>query len=100
MRTLAHGYGKIEGELLKLGYRVGRSTIRDVLKRQHIPAAPVRARHSTWHAFLRRHQHQLLVCDFFTVETVRLQTLYVFFFIELGTRRIHLAARRALRQHG
>lgn len=49
------------------------------------------ARHSTWHAFLRRHQHQLLVCDSFTVETVRLQTLYVFFFIELGTRRIHLA---------
>ena len=69
------GSGNIEGELLKLGYQVGRSTIRDVLKRQHIPPAPVRARHSTWHAFLRRHQHQLLVCDFFTVETVRLQTL-------------------------
>ena len=38
------GYGKIEGELRKLGYRVGRSTIRDVLKREHLPAAPVRAR--------------------------------------------------------
>ena len=33
------GYGKIEGELLKLGYRVGRSTIRDILKRHHIPGA-------------------------------------------------------------
>ena len=32
------GYGKIEGELRKLGYRVGRSTVRDVLKRQHIAA--------------------------------------------------------------
>jgi putative transposase len=30
-------------------------------------------------------------CDFFTVETVRLQTLYIFFFIEVGTRRIHIA---------
>jgi putative transposase len=47
------GYGKIEGELLKLGFRVGPSTIRDVLKRQHIPAAPVRARQSTtWRADL------------------------------------------------
>ena len=32
-----------------------------------------------------------MACDFFTVETVRLQTLYVFFFIEVGTRRIHIA---------
>jgi hypothetical protein len=27
------GYSKIEGELLKLGYMLGRSTIRDILKR-------------------------------------------------------------------
>jgi len=33
----------------------------------------------------------LLACDFFTVETVRLQTLYVLSFIEVGTRRIHIA---------
>jgi hypothetical protein len=32
-----------------------------------------------------------LACDFFTVETVFLKTLYVLFFIELGTRRVHLA---------
>jgi len=34
---------------------------------------------------------RILACDFFTVETIRLQTLYVLFFIELGTRRMHLA---------
>jgi hypothetical protein len=33
----------------------------------------------------------MLACDFFTVETAFLQTLYVFFFIKLGTRRVHLA---------
>jgi hypothetical protein len=87
------GSSKIEGELLKLGYHIGRSTIRAVLKRQHIPGAPIRARlSSTWRAFLRQHQRQLLACDFFTVETLRLQTLYVLFFIELDTRRIHVAA--------
>jgi len=46
---------------------------------------------STWRAFLRQHQQQLLACDFFTVETLRLQTLYVLFFIEIGTRKIHVA---------
>ena len=86
------GYSRINGELLKLGYRVGRSTIRDVLKRQHIPPAPMRARRrSTWRAFLRQHQQQLLACDFFTVETLWVKTLYVLFFIEIGTRRVHLA---------
>ena len=33
----------------------------------------------------------MLACDFFTVETVCLETLYVLFFIELGSRRVHLA---------
>ena len=32
-----------------------------------------------------------MACDFFCVETVRLKTLYVLFFIELSTRRVHLA---------
>jgi putative transposase len=86
------GYSKIEGELLELGYRIGRSTIRAVLKRHHIPATPSRARQSsTWRAFLCQHHQQLLACDFFTVETLRLQTVYVLFFIEIGKRRIHLA---------
>src|SRR5215216_2287745 len=33
----------------------------------------------------------MLACDFFTVETLWLKTVYVFFFIEQGTRRVHLA---------
>jgi transposase InsO family protein len=33
----------------------------------------------------------VLACDFFTVETVFLKTLYVLFFIELSTRRVHVA---------
>jgi putative transposase len=32
----------------------------------------------------------MIACDFFTVETVLLRTLYVLFFIELGTRRVHV----------
>ena len=32
----------------------------------------------------------ILACDFFSVETAFLQTLYVLFFIEVGTRRVHV----------
>ncbi len=33
----------------------------------------------------------MLACDFFTVETAWLRTIYVLFFLELGTRRVHFA---------
>ena len=85
------GYGKLEGELLKLGYPIGRTTVKAVLSRSGVPPAPERAkRGSTWRTFLRQYQDQILACDFFTVETAWLKTLYVVFFIELGSRRVHL----------
>ncbi len=86
------GYGKIQGELMKLGYTVGKSTIKDILKRKHIPPAHRRKKQGTsWRNFLGHYADQMIACDFFTVETIRLQTLYVLFFIELSTRRVHLA---------
>jgi putative transposase len=33
----------------------------------------------------------MIACDFFTVETISLRRLYVLFFIELESRRVHLA---------
>ncbi len=86
------GYGKLEGELAKLGYDVGRSTVRDVLKRKRVPPAPKRAKHGgSWRTFLGHYKAEILACDFFTVETVWLQTIYVLFWIEVGSRRVHLA---------
>ncbi|CAA9356409.1 MAG: Mobile element protein, partial [uncultured Chloroflexia bacterium] len=86
------GYGKLEGELSKLGHDVGRSTIRDVLKRRRVPPAPERSRQGTrWRTFLTHYKDEMVACDFFTVETTWLKTLYVLFFIELGSRRVHLA---------
>ncbi len=84
------GYDKIQGELLKLGYQVDATTIRNILRRHHLAPAPQRGQ-SSWRTFLKHYKQQMLACDFFTVETVTLQTLYVLFFIEIGSRRVHLA---------
>jgi len=40
---------------------------------------------------MAHYKDQILACDFFTVETIWLKTIYVLFFIELGTRCVHFA---------
>jgi transposase InsO family protein len=86
------GYGRIQGELRKLGHPLGRSTVRDILERHRVPPAPQRrGRATTWPRFLSQHQDQLLAGDFFTVGTLCLKTVYVLCFLEVGTRRVHLA---------
>ncbi len=83
------GYRRIQGELKKLGIHVSASTIRTVLLRNRLRPAPRRAS-VTWRGFLRAQASSIVAADFFTVETVRLKTLYVLFIIELHTRRIRL----------
>jgi hypothetical protein len=84
------GYDKIQGELLKLGYNLSASSVRNILKRHRLTPASERSSGS-WRSFLGHDKDQILACDFFTVETIWPKTIYVLFFIELGTRRVHLA---------
>jgi hypothetical protein len=81
----------IMGKLKKLGYRISHETVQQLLRRHGILPVPHRKSSSTWRTFLNHYKDILLACDFFTVETIGLQTLYVFFFIEVGTRRAHIA---------
>ena len=89
--NLDWGYGKLQGELLKLGYQLGKRTIGDILGRHGLlPAPECSGQKISWRPFLNHYKEQIMACDFFTVETLTLKTLYVLFSIEHGTRRVHL----------
>jgi putative transposase len=85
------GYQRIAGELKSLGLAVSPTTVRKVLIRADLPPAPERARHSS-RSFLGQQAASALACDFFTVETLGLQRIYVLFFISLATRRLEFIA--------
>jgi hypothetical protein len=83
------GYQRIVGELKGLGIAVSATTVRAWLRAAGFGPAGKR-REKNWREFVRVHRHAMLAVDFFTVETIWLQRLYILFFIELG-RRVHVA---------
>ena len=85
-------YTRIQGALKNVGHRVGRSTIRRILKAAGLP--PVPQRPTSWQTFLNAHWGVIAGADFFTTEvwTWRgLVTYYTVFVIDLASRRVHVA---------
>ena len=84
------GYTRIQGALKNVGHRVGRSTIRRILKAAGLP--PVPQRPTSWQTFLKAHWGAIAGADFFTTEVWALQgllTYYTVFVIDLASRRVH-----------
>lgn len=92
------GHRRIVGELQKLGLSVSETSVRNLLRGAGLGPAPRRSG-PTWRAFIRQQAASMIATDFFTVETVTLRRIYVLFFIELETRRVHLAGCTS-RPHG
>jgi putative transposase len=84
------GCQRITGELGGLGFAVSATTVAKILWQAGL--GPVAERSGlSWRAFLRAQAATMLAVDFFAIETVSLKRLYVLFFIELGSRRVHVA---------
>ena len=81
------GAPRVHSELVKLGIEVSESTVSRYLRcfRPRNPAPDVLKR---WVAFLRNHKDGIAAMDFFTVPTIKLRVLYVFFVIGHGRWRI------------
>jgi hypothetical protein len=75
------GYQRIVGELNGLGIAFSATTVAKILRQAGL--GPVGERSGpSWRAFLRAQASSMLAADFFTVETIALQSLYVLCFIE------------------
>jgi transposase InsO family protein len=88
------GYDRIVGALKNVGYTVSDQTVGNILKRHDIPPAPQRKKTTTWREFIRSHQNLLVATDFFTAEVWTkggLVTYYILFFIQLESRKVHIA---------
>jgi putative transposase len=71
--------------LLKIGIRISPRTVR-----RYIPNPPQRSTDpkQRWMTFVRNHAKAIIACDFFVVATATFQLVYVFFVMEIGTRRL------------
>jgi transposase InsO family protein len=80
--------------LANLGDKIAPNTVKRILKDHGIEPAPLRRRKTTWAQFLRCHWDTLAAADFFTTEIwtpMGLVTFYVFFVLQLKTRRVHIS---------
>ena len=83
------GYGKIQGEMKKLGIAISQTTIRRILIRNGFPSKSYKAGPS-WRKFLGHYKDFIWSCDFFTVETAFLKRFYVLCFLEIGSRKLRI----------
>jgi transposase InsO family protein len=84
------GYRRIHGEMRRHGHRVAASTVWKILRDAGREPTPNRTGPS-WSEFITSQAHALIATDFFCVDTVTLRRFHVLFFIEIDTRRVHLA---------
>ncbi len=97
VENLTWGCDRIQGELMKLGIRIGATTISDILKREGhhpIPEKGSGRPPSNWKLFVSSHMDTLAATDFFTKPVLTWRgwvDAYVLVFIHLGSRRVFMS---------
>jgi putative transposase len=84
------GCRRIQGELARLGHRIGASTVWKILTAAGVDPAPRRGG-PTWREFLTSQAEAIIACDFLHIDLVDLRRVYALIFLEHGTRRLHIA---------
>ncbi len=88
------GYTRLRDALRHLGHEIARNTVKRILLDNGIVPAPERNRKTSWKTFIKAHLGEIAAADFFTVEVVTLMGLvryFVFFLIDIETRRVEIA---------
>jgi len=88
------GYKKIRDQIVYLGYKISKSSVKNILIENGYDPEPDLTFRSTWHEFIRSHWDVLTACDFFTVELLvgrKLVRCTLFFVMELATRKVFFA---------
>ena len=78
---------RIQGELLKLGLKVSKDTVKKYMRRARKRLPPLK-RGQTWVTFLANHAGEIWACDFVQTYDLLFRTVFVYFIIELGSRRV------------
>jgi putative transposase len=82
------GAERIRGELLKLDIRVCKRTIQKYMRKARRPSPSERNSNPNWRTFLHNHAPQVWACDFLPVYDLFFRPLFIFFIMELGSRRV------------
>ena len=91
------GYSRVLGEVRKLGYRLSRQTVKNVLVEHGIDPGPKRGQ-GTWDEFLKIHWHTLWQCDFFSKRVWTWRgpiDLYLLVFLHIGSRKVWVSSTTA-----
>jgi putative transposase len=88
------GYVRIVGALSNLGIEISATSVETILEKNGLEPAPNRGKSPTWSEFIASHMDVLTSVDFTRIDIWcggSLKTMYLLFFMEVATRKVHFA---------
>jgi putative transposase len=88
------GFQKITDQIEYLGFKISKTSVKNILIENGYDPEPDLTVRSTWHEFLKSHWDVMTACDFFTIELLvrgRLVRCTIFFVIEFSARKVFFA---------